>query len=207
MKRNASLEGTFQAAEARARSVGDELTRNAEERARITASEFQRLQSHGHADTERALSDFKSKFSTVTREVSDEIGSLSNRFSDSTDELRRRAQSTIADMDAEQARLQAQLERLPEATRNSAETMRASLQEQLQALEHLSTLSSREAVRGDLAGPVPQAVTAANVPRSISSVTQSLARVRSTQAKQDGQWRCTAQRAHVEAIRLRQTPE
>ena len=173
---SASLEGTFQAAEARARTVGEELTRSAEERARLASTEFQRLQSHGTADTERTLADFRSKFSNATREVSDELGSLSNRFSDSTDELRRRAQSTIAEIDAEQARLQIQLAQLPEATRNSAETMRASLQEQLKALEHLSTLSAREAVRGDLAAPVPQQASAAIVPRSISSVTQSLAR-------------------------------
>ena len=233
---SSQLEGTFKQAEERARSVSEQMTRSAEERARLAMQEFERLQSHGAGDTERALSDMRSQFSNVTREVSEEIGGLSSRFSasseemrrraqmtlaeieaeqtrvtsrfsdssdemrrraqmtlaemeteqarlssrffDTSEEMRRRSQSTLAEIEAEQLRLQAQLERLPEATRNSAETMRASLQEQLKALEQLSNLTSREAVRSDLAAPMPQAIQQqqAAVPRSISSVTQSLAR-------------------------------
>ncbi len=170
------LEGSFTAAEERARTVSDQLTRQADERARLATTEFERLQSHGAGDTERALTDMRSKFSNVAQEVSAEIGSLSTRFSDQTDEMRRRAQSTIAEIESDQARLHTQLGRLPEATRSSAETMRASLQEQLKALEQLSALSAREAVRADIAAPLPQQAPQVNVPRSISSVTQSLAR-------------------------------
>jgi hypothetical protein len=100
---------------------------------------------------------------------------LSNRFNDSSDEMRRRAQSTLSEIESEQARLKAQLERLPDATRATAENMRASLQDQLKALEQLSTLSHREAVRADLSAPLPPVQPAASAARSISSVTQSLA--------------------------------
>ena len=58
---SANLEGSFNAAEARARTVGEQLTRSAEERSRIAASEFERLQSHGSGDTERALAKLPAK--------------------------------------------------------------------------------------------------------------------------------------------------
>lgn len=171
-----SLEGTFNDAEARARIVGEQLTRGAEQHSRAALQEIEQLRVQAETETDKALSELRARFSHVSREVTEEIGSLSTRFADSSDEMRRRAQSTIAELEGEQARLQQQLRALPEATRQSAEAMRSSLQDQLKALEQLSTLSHREAIRAEVSPPVaphPHGPTAH--PRSISSVTQSLA--------------------------------
>jgi F0F1-type ATP synthase membrane subunit b/b' len=185
-----SLEGTFEEAQTRARSVGEELTRATEERSRIALDEFERLQVAAAGETDRALADLRAKFSNVSREVSSEIGSLNARFTDTSEEMRRQAQRTLAEIESEQSRLAAELQRLPEATRASAESMRASLQEQLKALEQLSQLSRREALRPEVALPqsLPPAgeppSTAAPPPRSISSVTQSLANELASRSRQ-----------------------
>jgi hypothetical protein len=172
-----TIAGTFDQAEMRARYVGEQLARGAEEHSRMTMAEMERLQSMASGETDRALADLRSKFSNVSREVSEEIGSLSSRFSDSSEEMRQRARHTMAEIGEEQTRLREQLERLPDATRASAERMRASLQDQLRALDQLSSLSRRETARADISPP-NSAATANLQPvssRSISSVTQSLA--------------------------------
>ncbi|MGE3918934.1 MAG: hypothetical protein AB7F78_24875, partial [Hyphomicrobiaceae bacterium] len=128
----------------------------------------------------------REKFQSVSREVSQELGTMQSRFSSSYDDIRQRAQRTLSDIEGEQVRLKQELERLPEATRASAEHMRQSLQEQLKALEQLSSLSQREAQRADVVPPVTQPMPLPGAGRAISSVSQTLAnelaRARSAQA-------------------------
>jgi F0F1-type ATP synthase membrane subunit b/b' len=150
-----SLEGSVSEAEKRVRSVGENISRNVEERSRLTMSELQRLQTQADEDSDRVLEELRAKFTDVSREVSEQIGSLSSRFSTTSEEMRQKARNTLSELEEEQSRLREQLERLPEATRASAETMRTSLQEQLRALEQLSSLSSREAARREISPPAP----------------------------------------------------
>jgi conjugal transfer/entry exclusion protein len=172
----ASLEGTLNTFETRALSAGEQLARGVEEQSRRAMTEMERLRTATGGETDRAVADLREKFQSISREVSQEIGSMQNRFSSGYDDIRQRAKRTLSELDQEQSRLKAELDRLPEATRASAETMRQSLQEQLKALEQLSTLSRREAQRADVtpppghhASPMPGAG------RAISSVTQTLA--------------------------------
>lgn len=172
----ARIEGTVSTLETRALSAGEHLARGVEEQSRRALSEMERLRVAADGETDRAVADLREKFQSISREVSDEIGTLQSRFTSSYDDIRQRAHRTLADIDDEQTRIKQELERLPEATRASAETMRKSLQEQLKALEQLSTLSRREAQRSDIASPAPmQAPPVAGSNRAISSVTQTLA--------------------------------
>lgn len=207
-----SLEGTISEAEKRARSVGESLTRGAEQRSRLATAEIERLQIEASSETDRALADLRGKFSSMSRDVAQEIGSLSSRFNETSDEMRRRAQSTLAEIDSEQARLKVQLDRLPEATRQSAEVMRTSLQDQLKALEQLSTLSQREAARVEVSPPMALPAAAAQAPvapRSISAVTQSLANEmaqRTPQAMQQAQPATPAKPATMPPAAMTATP-
>ncbi len=194
-----SLEGTFKEAETRALTVGDALARTTEERSRQAFSELERLQQRTTAETDRALADLRGRFSTVSREVGAEIGSLSQRVTDSSEEMRRQAQRTLAELESEHDRLKAQMERLPETTRVTAETMRSSLQDQLKALEQLSQLSTREGARADISPPLArlqapreaEPPAAAALPRSsITSVTQRVAsELAATRADAAPTWR------------------
>ena len=172
----ATLEGTLSTFETRAHSAGEQLARGVEEQSRRAMTEMERLRTATGGETDRAVADLREKFQSISREVSQEIGSMQNRFTSGYDDIRQRAKRTLAELDQEQSRLKAELDRLPEATRTSAETMRHSLQEQLKALEQLSTLSRREAQRADVTQPTAHPT--AHQPgagRAISSVTQTLA--------------------------------
>src|SRR5262249_43459929 len=65
--------------------------------------------------------------------------------------------------------LRAQVDRLPSATRESAEAMRQVLQEQLRALDQLSSLTTREATRRDV---VPPSEPAAHLPLTAAYAAQ-----------------------------------
>lgn len=147
------LEGSFAAAETRAKQVGEQLTRGAQEQARLAISEMDRLRTTAGSETDRALAELRAKFSSVSHEVNEHIGTLSNRFSATSDDMRAQARAALAELEAEQDRLRDQLERLPETTRASTEGMRRTLQEQLRALQQLSSLSIRETSRRDVAPP------------------------------------------------------
>lgn len=180
-----TLEGSVNDVESRVRAVGEEMSRGVEERSRRTLSELERLQAQADSDSDRVLEELKAKFSSVSREVSEQIGSLSSRFSTTSEEMRQRARSALSELEEEQARLREKLDRLPEATRASAEAMRQSLQEQLKALEQLSSLSSREASRRDISAPLPppSATPHPSTSRALTSVTESFTQELNSRAR------------------------
>ena len=147
------LEGSINEAETRAKQVGEQLTRGAKEQARLALTEMDRLRMSAGTETDRALDELRAKFSNVTREVDEHIGTLSSRFNATSEDMRVKARAALADLEAEQGRLKDQLERLPETTRASTESMRRTLQDQLRALQQLSTLTTRETSRRDVVPP------------------------------------------------------
>ena len=82
-------------------------------------AEFERLRSQADAQTMRAIEDMRSKMSGASQEMTQHL-------------------------QHEHERLRAEAERLPIVTRESAEAMRAALNDQLRALEQLSSLTARE---------------------------------------------------------------
>jgi hypothetical protein len=147
------LEGSFAEAETRAKLVGEQLTRGAKEQARLALTEMDRLRTTAGTETDRALDELRAKFSSVSREVNEHIGTLSSRFNATSEEMRVRARTALAELEAEQGRLRDQLERLPDTTRASTDGMKRMLQEQLRALQQLSSLTIRESARRDISPP------------------------------------------------------
>lgn len=76
--------------------------------------------------------------------------SLTHRLSS-----RRKLDGAAAELQQDQALLRDQLEKLPGATRESAEAMRRALQDQLRALDQLTQLSRRAAFERDVVRPSP----------------------------------------------------
>lgn len=147
------LEGSFAEAETRAKQVGEQLTRGAKEQARLALTEMDRLRTSAGTETDRALEELRAKFSNVSREVNEHIGTLSSRFNATSEDMRVRARAALSDLEAEQGRLRDQLERLPDTTRASTDGMKRMLQEQLRALQQLSSLTIRESGRRDISPP------------------------------------------------------
>lgn len=169
---SSTIEGSLTDAERRARAVTEQLLIGTEERKSAALADLERMKSEAGAETDRAIEDLRRRFSSVTSAVSAELGSLQNRFDATSEEVRQRATKAAADIAAEQARIREELERLPVTARESTDAMRRTLQDQLRALDHLSTLTTRTAQQRDVRPPMP--------PGSLTSAYSREARVADT---------------------------
>lgn len=151
---SSTIEGSISAAEQRARQAAEELKAGTQSQRQLALDEIERLRAETEAESSRALADLNQRLSSVSHQVSTQLGSLSSRFDETSEEVRERTRRITEEMSREQARLSAELERLPQTTRASSEAVRRSLQDQIRALDQLSSLASREAHRRDIALPV-----------------------------------------------------
>jgi ABC-type transporter Mla subunit MlaD len=151
-----ALEGVISDTEGRARNVTQQLVQDATAHSQAAAAELERLRTQTDIQAQRALDDMRAKVSGVSQEVSEHLGAIASRFSDTSEDLKARAARAAAELELEQERIRAEAERLPAAARESAESMRSALSDQLRALERLSTLSNRERRDVTPPGALPQ---------------------------------------------------
>ena len=142
-------------------------------------SELERLREQTAAESERTLEDMRHRLSSVSSTMTSELGSLTDRFTSTSEDMRREAARVAAEIAAEQDRLRAQLERLPVAAQESSAGMRRALQDQIKALDQLSMLTSRAAVQRDVqtpddVHPPPHSRGVGEVPRSLSSLSSTI---------------------------------
>jgi hypothetical protein len=151
---SASMEGARAEAEARARQLAQQLAHGstghaAMSQAQAMAAEIGRLRAEADAQAKRAIEDMRAKAGGAPQEASQRAG----RFGDAGEDLR--AVQQAAQMLREHERLRTDAERLPIVTRESAEAMRSALNDQLRALEQLSSLASQQ--RREAGAPAPGA--------------------------------------------------
>ena len=160
-----TVEGTLADAEARARHLIQQLAQGTLAHAQAAGAEVERLRSQTDAHSQavvsafermreqtdaqamRAIEDMRAKVSGVSQEVSQHLGSLTNRFNETSDDLRSQAVRATANLQAEHERLRAEAQRLPAATRESTDTMRAALNDQLRAFSETSNDLRSQAAR------------------------------------------------------------
>jgi hypothetical protein len=185
---SATIEGTLTDAERRARIAAEEMRAGAELRSRDAYQAIEQLKLETSSAGDQALNELRQRFQSASTEVNQQLGSLSDRVSETTTDVRNRSALAATILAQEQAQLKDQLERMPAAARQSADTMRRSLQDQIQALDQLNQMSQRSTVARDVSTPVgspPMGATlgsayasetrAAEQPRALSSlVTTSL---------------------------------
>ena len=116
-------------------------------------SELERMRASTTAESERTLEDLRSRLTTVSSTVTSELGSLTDRFTSTSEEMRAQASRAANEIAAEQARLRNEMERLPLSAQESSEGMRRALHDQIKALDQLSQLASRSAVQRDVIQP------------------------------------------------------
>ncbi len=159
---SSSIEGSLSEADVRARE------------------EMERLREQTTAESERTLEDLRHRLSSVSSTMTSELGSLTDRFTATSEEMRREASRAAAEIATEQDRLREQLEHLPVAAQESSASMRRALQDQIKALDQLSALTSRAAVQRDVQTPeaAPPPVAAPPLsrqdPRSLSSLSSTI---------------------------------
>jgi len=160
-KRHGELNDTLQRlsdTEDRTRNVAQQMVHDAAAHSKAAAAELERLRNQTDVQAQRALDAMREKVSGVSQEVTQHLGAIANRFSETSEDLKSRAARAAAELELEQERIRAEAARLPAAARESAESMRSALSDQLRALEQLSSLSARE--RRDVTPPSPLPQTA-----------------------------------------------
>jgi ABC-type transporter Mla subunit MlaD len=94
-----------------------------------------------------------------SQDVTQQLGQMASRFTESSEELKARAARAAAELQLEQERIRMEAERLPAMARESAEGVRNALSDQLRALEQLNSLSAQQrrdvTPPGPLPGPMP----------------------------------------------------
>ncbi len=118
------LDRTLSQAELKAREITESLHTQSHSQSMDALSELTKLRDAATSQTERAIHDMKDRIASVSHEMSSQITSLSSEISDT------------------QNTLKAQLQQIPDTTMKSAALMRRTLQDQLKALESLSSVSS-----------------------------------------------------------------
>lgn len=181
---SSSLEGSLTGAQQRARMIAEEISKETEARSRVALDDLQRVKFEASRETDRALEELRREFSNVSQEVTQRLGSLTNQFSNATGAVREQASAAARDLEQEQARLKQQLDRLPGATEETASHMRRALNDQLRALDKLSSMASRNGLPD--VSPAPSnsgqirndrsSVGSASGAKGLSSLTSSLTR-------------------------------
>jgi hypothetical protein len=82
---------------------------------------------------------------------------MTTRFDETSEEVRRRTSRTADEIETLQARLRSQMESLPSTSQATADSIRRALQDQLAALEQLSSIAGTHRSQRDVAPPVPNA--------------------------------------------------
>jgi hypothetical protein len=179
------IESQMSDAEQRTRLLTQELGREAEERSRSTLDQISRLKTEAIREKDRALEELRSEFETVTREVTERLGVLTQQFSQTSGDVRLTARRAAEGIEADQARLKAQLDKLPTATQETSEAMRRALADQLRAIDQLAQYARATGAARDVRQPVSAAAKtperssspqqdSARAPRSLSSLTNAL---------------------------------
>jgi len=150
---SSTIEGSLSDAELRARASAEEIRLQAESTRRNALADLERLKTETDAESARRLDELRNRFATVSSSVTRDLDSLSSRVDQTADEVRQRAARTSAEIAAEQAHLKDQLDKLPLATRDSADQMRKALSDQLKALDTLANLTQRTLQNRDVTRP------------------------------------------------------
>jgi hypothetical protein len=179
---SSNLEGSLSNIELKARAIAEELRDTAENRSRALMAELDRVKHETEAHSDRALTDLRNRFQNVSGELSREFETLSNRLSTASDETRVRAAEAAATLASEQARIREEAARLPASTRETAETMRRALQDQLRAIEQLTQISQRANAPREIMRPDPAP---ARLP-PVASLSSTLIQQESTQSRGRG---------------------
>ena len=148
-----TLDGTLNEAERRARGVTSDLSRMTDQRSREAVAELERFKFSTEAEADRMLNDLRSRLSVISDEVSNQFSSFTDRFSETSSDVSRKALKAADELESMQARLRDQMQSLPSTSRASAEAMRRALQDQLKALEQLTMLANRQVVQNDVSLP------------------------------------------------------
>ena len=149
---SSTIEGSLSDAEQRARAVTEQLLVGTEQSKSKALADLDRLKRKSDAQhRDQNVRELHNEFARLNSAVEAELGSLRNRFSDTTDDVRQQAGQFAREIATEQERLREEMQRRPNASREDADSIRRAMQKQVRALERLNNLAA-SAPRGPAGG-------------------------------------------------------
>ena len=121
--------------------------------ASMSQYDLDRIRSEAEGQTERALSDLRSRFQEATRDVNEQLASLTQQMNRTTTEAHERARAATSEFERTHAMIEGRSGELPGAARESALAIRKTLQDQLTAIERLSQMSREQRIARDVTPP------------------------------------------------------
>lgn len=159
------LEQSLSQAEARARNVTQVLARDSEEKSQAAIQEIERLRREAQAQTARAIEELKGRFGALSDQIGEQLNNLTSRFSETSQTLQDSTRRAAVELESTQSELRRQAQAIPETTRESASAMRKALQDQLAALNSLSSLAERHRYSVNVSRPERKALDDMRHPR------------------------------------------
>jgi hypothetical protein len=147
------LEQSLSQAELRARKVTEILAKDSAEKSQSAIREIERLRTEAQSHTAKAVSELQANFTSLSDQVSQQLSTLSTRFSETTRTVRDSTTRAASDLENVQTELQRHAKGLPETAKQSASAMRRALQDQLSALDSLSEIASRHSYASAVSSP------------------------------------------------------
>ncbi len=121
--------------------------------ASMSQYDLDRIRTEAEGQTERALSDLRNRFQDATRDVNEQLASLTQQMNRTTTEAHERARAATSEFERTHAMIEGRSGELPGAARESALAIRKTLQDQLTAIERLSQMSREQRIARDVTPP------------------------------------------------------
>ena len=158
------IENSLVQVESRAKDVSSSLIQDSTSQSQTAIAEIERLRNETRAQTNKAVEELQSNFQSISTQISDQLGSLSQQFGKTTTEMRTTASQTASEIETTRRELQRRMQDLPKETRQNTEMMRKAVSDQLRALDSLTSIAAdQQQTRPPVSSPtapaqIPQAL-------------------------------------------------
>jgi hypothetical protein len=119
----------------------------------VSQYDLDRIRREAESQTERALSDLRSRFQEATRDVNEQLASLTQQMNRTTAEAHERARAASSEFERSRSVIEGRAGELPGSARDSAVAIRKTLQDQLSAIERLSQIAREQRITRDVTPP------------------------------------------------------
>jgi hypothetical protein len=119
----------------------------------VSQYDLDRIRTEAESQTERALADLRSRFQEASRDVNEQLASLTQQMNRATAEAQERARSASSEFEHSRSLIESRAGELPGAARESALAIRKTLQDQLTAIERLSQIAREQRITRDVTPP------------------------------------------------------
>ncbi|MEM7620084.1 MAG: hypothetical protein AAF228_06420 [Pseudomonadota bacterium] len=150
------LEGSLNEAQKKASELTHAISTGSEVNSKSVLQELEKLREDTQHQTEHAMSEMRQRFTSITQEVAEHIHTLSDNFSEVTTQLKDQTTEVSSRIDETHNELRDKVNKLPNIARESSEVVKATIKDQLHAINSLSEIAAEHNRSRDVSSPTHQ---------------------------------------------------